>query len=63
MKEINIDLLNNDNKIVINEQMPTFEKFSKMQKLIKKESSLKEMCNKISYIYIIIFIFSSFFIM
>ncbi len=55
MKEINIDLINNENKIVVIKQMSTFEKFSKMQKLIKKESSLKEMCNKISFIYIILF--------
>jgi hypothetical protein len=49
MEEINIDLLeeSNVNEIELNKGMSIFEKFNKLQKLIKKESSLKEMCNKI----------------
>ena len=49
MEEINIDLLeeSNENEIELSKGMPIYEKFNKLQKLIKKESSLKEMCNKI----------------
>ena len=49
MEEINLDILEerNENEIELNKGMAIYEKFNKLQKLIKKESSLKEICNKI----------------
>ena len=35
------------NNIELNEEISTFDKLKKLQMLIKKESSLKEICNTI----------------
>lgn len=58
-------ILNNDsfqekdnNILELNNQTSTFDKFKNLQMLVKKESSLKEICNKI-FIIKIYNIFSS----
>lgn len=48
-----INYINNENEISINKNK-TFNKLRKLQKLIKKEAALKELCkkyNKFYYIY------------
>ena len=52
-------ILNNDsleekdtNIIELDKQISTFDKFKNLQMLVKKESSLKEICNKIFIIKI-----------
>ena len=36
-------------KLIINNEEKTFDKLCKLQKLIRKESALKELCKKIIY--------------
>ena len=53
-KEEIIELIeNNEIKIEQEDEISILEKLKKLQKLIKKESSLKEMCIKIFYFIII----------
>ena len=48
MESNNIKKESNDNTIINNKEN-TFDKLCKLQKLIKKESALKELCKKRLY--------------
>ena len=52
IKEINeVEVNNNEKKTVNNNKEGTFDRLCKLQKLIKKESAIKELCKNYLYNY------------